>query len=571
MKIQRHLLVTVFLSIIIPFIGFSQNKSVENKGSLVPNITTSEINTLESPVEGLRVFDTEKKAYYIYTGSKWKKVSKSNKSEIKVDGVLFEIRDQYDVPVFTITEDGVRFYVKEYSAKGVSGGFAVGQYSSLKGTPDTTLFFVSSDSARIYTKPPSKGVSGGFAVGQYGSLKGNVDTYMHLTDNNYFIGHNAGTSNSTGLYNLFLGYESGMTTNTGSENIFLGYKSGHLNQSGNRNVFLGHASGYNNISGEYNVAIGDSAFYSSQTGHYNVVIGYRAGYTSTNSHNNTFVGAGAGKLSAGLSNTFIGNSSGLYNENGTNNVALGITAGLFSSGDNNVFIGGSAGFGSGGGAGSGNIFIGAKAGYSATGDNQLIIENSNSSTPLLFGNFSTDLVGINDAVPTAYLHIKQVASGEEGLAIENDTGGGSDIWAWEIGTNDLALYYNGVYKGAWDDLDGAYTSVSDKRLKDNIKEVSNVLNKVNKLKVVEYYFKDDNKRDKKSVGLIAQDVEKIFPSIVSKPEEKGNAFYSMNYSGFGVIAIKAIQEQQTQIEALGAENKELRKEIQEIRTLLEKK
>ena len=51
---------------------------------------------------------------------------------------------------------------------------------------------VTFDSTRIYTNSPiGKGVSGGFAVGQYGTLKGESD-FMHMTTENYFIGLESG-------------------------------------------------------------------------------------------------------------------------------------------------------------------------------------------------------------------------------------------------------------------------------------------------------------------------------------------------------------------------------------------
>src|SRR5438034_169841 len=50
--------------------------------------------------------------------------------------------------------------------------------------------------------------------------------------------------------------------------------------------------------------------------------------------------------------------------------------------------------------GSGNVFLGKQAGYGETGSNKLYIENStNTTTPLLYGDFSTRQLSIN-AKPT---------------------------------------------------------------------------------------------------------------------------------------------------------------------------
>ena len=48
--------------------------------------------------------------------------------------------------------------------------------------------------------------------------------------------------------------------------------------------------------------------------------------------------------------------------------------------------------------GTDNIFIGYQAGYNETGSNKLYISNSNTSNPLIYGDFSTGKVTINDVL-----------------------------------------------------------------------------------------------------------------------------------------------------------------------------
>jgi len=48
--------------------------------------------------------------------------------------------------------------------------------------------------------------------------------------------------------------------------------------------------------------------------------------------------------------------------------------------------------------GSGNIGLGYNAGYSETGSNKLYIDNSNTSSPLIGGDLSSNFVGINQAI-----------------------------------------------------------------------------------------------------------------------------------------------------------------------------
>ncbi len=103
-----------------------------------------------------------------------------------------------------------------------------------------------------------------------------------------------------------------------------------------------------------------------------------------------------------------------------------------------------------------------------------------------------------------------------------------------------------------------YTTVSDKRLKENIKNLDLVLPKLEKLQAVQYDLlarKVEKGKEhpntnllKNRIGLIAQDVEEVFPSIVVVDEETG--YYGVNYMELIPILIEAIKEQQLQINEL---------------------
>lgn len=138
---------------------------------------------------------------------------------------------------------------------------------------------------------------------------------------------------------------------------------------------------------------------------------------------------------------------------------------------------------------------------------------------------------------------------------------------WEIHVNNgitnlgtMALYSAGTFVGSFSSTTGAYTSISDQKLKKNIRPLENSINKVLALKPAQYQFINSKVNNEYSIGFIAQDVEPIFPELVSKNTlPDGKDVYTMDYSGFGVIAIKAIQEQQTMIQDLQNENSHLKK------------
>jgi hypothetical protein len=92
------------------------------------------------------------------------------------------------------------------------------------------------------------------------------------------------------------------------------------------------------------------------------------------------------------------------------------------------------------------------------------------------------------------------------------------------------------------------TSTSDENLKENVVEISDALNTVMKLKGVEYNWKDTSE---KGMGLIAQDVEKILPYLVSE-NENGKSVMYQNMVG---LLIEAIKELKREIDTLKGDNK----------------
>jgi hypothetical protein len=87
-----------------------------------------------------------------------------------------------------------------------------------------------------------------------------------------------------------------------------------------------------------------------------------------------------------------------------------------------------------------------------------------------------------------------------------------------------------------------FNSTSDINLKENIRPIEDPLNKVLQLNGVEFDWKDNQQS---SIGVIAQELEKVFPSLVKTAENK-----SVNYNGLIGVLVEAVKEQQKQIEEL---------------------
>lgn len=185
---------------------------------------------------------------------------------------------------------------------------------------------------------------------------------------------------------------------------------------------------------------------------------------------------------------------------------------------------------------------------------------------------STGNVGINGTNngPSALKVFQQ----DIGLSIEKTSNGRR----WDFQVNDLGnlVLYNdvlgGVPAGTFQANSGIYTP-SDRRLKKEIAAIPmGVLNKLMQLQPVSYYYKMEKDPAKRTLGFIAQDVQVFFPELVGESQARdGNESYlSLNYAGFGILAIKAIQEQQQQIEALKAENEALRKRMESFEARLQR-
>ena len=101
-----------------------------------------------------------------------------------------------------------------------------------------------------------------------------------------------------------------------------------------------------------------------------------------------------------------------------------------------------------------------------------------------------------------------------------------------------------------------YSTSSDYRLKENIRPLENGLERLNQLNPVKFDWK---KTGISSEGFIAHEVDEIFGDAVSGKKD-GKAMQGMDYGRITPLLVKAIQEQQEQIDALQSEINKLKGE-----------
>ncbi len=239
-------------------------------------------------------------------------------------------------------------------------------------------------------------------------------------------------------------------------------------------------------------------------GSYNVMVGYGAGY-HCNGASNIYIGTYAGGNVLGRNgdgdayhNTMIGVSAGRFDTLGYDNTYLGYRAGEYSKGHDNVFIG-------------------QYAGRNEKGSYKLYIDVTETTSPLIWGDFLTDKVQIN---------------------------------------GDLVVT-------------GNFTSPSDSRLKKDISPLPGVLEKVVSLQPVTYHW--DRSRypvpageDRLQIGVVAQQVEKLFPELVRTTSD---GYLSVDYMKLSVVLLKALQEQQALIQR---QESDLQRQVREMEKLKEK-
>ena len=121
------------------------------------------------------------------------------------------------------------------------------------------------------------------------------------------------------------------------------------------------------------------------------------------------------------------------------------------------------------------------------------------------------------------------------------------------------VYHNSSVKitGTQVDASGGFYEQSDERLKTIVKPISVNLEKLAKLRKVYFYWKEaPSEKDKvRQLGLIAQDVQKIYPELVSTDDETG--ILSLAYDKMSVVALEGI-------DILYQENKELKDRITQL-------
>ena len=111
-------------------------------------------------------------------------------------------------------------------------------------------------------------------------------------------------------------------------------------------------------------------------------------------------------------------------------------------------------------------------------------------------------------------------------------------------------YFNGSMTAT-----GTITAQSDRRLKQNIKPLTGTLSKLDQLRGVSFEWNKvstsmGHKEGEKGIGMIAQELQKVYPELVVASKNEHQDYLSIDYMKFTAVLLQAIKEQQKEIEEL---------------------
>ncbi len=343
----------------------------------------------------------------------------------------------------------------------------------------------------------------------------------------------------------------GLNTNaSGDQSIALGY---YTSMKGSNSIGIG-----NNANSEVSnaIAIGTNASVLRGNG---IAIGNNAYSGATNStlYGDNAVAIGSGAKMGNDYGVAIGNNSGHTNK-GTYGVAIGYNACQNVTGSNKICIGANSGpFADSDWAKDDveRVFIGSKSKYNGA---PAVLEVFNDP----YGKMSyrdnddwgvnTTGVVVNGNLIVKGLIYSVIPKAKDGYdccstGLHGRSGGQMESFGLP---HQLTGYFG-------NDFVGVNTQIrSDRRLKYIGKEFNSGLDKIRQLKVFNYTFKKDEAKEPR-VGVIAQDLQKVFPDAVKKGAD---GFLTIRMEDMFYAVINAIKELDARVTALEKENQVLKEQ-----------
>ena len=433
-----------------------------------------------------------------------------------------------------------------------------------------------------------------------GSLGNNTTGGTNIAMGNYALG-----ANTTGAGNIALGSSALNKTTTANRNIAIGPLTLYQSIGGEDNIAIGYHAlkGKDNTSsqntaniaiGSYamqnvlkdvnnnypdnNVAIGHGSANNLTKGSHNTALGSGTLQGITTQQDNTVVGYRAGQNIYGGQNTVIGANSMWKSRSAAGNTAVGYGALIGAVGNdaisplgpssNNTAIGYRACAYV---AGSNKTCIGANSG---PGNNSELAKSTNTDNVLFLGTYDTTVYIPGNLVVAGDVILGSSESSTTLLRVSSGYGKAMII-PWKRadlkaefhwyddgqdgtrgGKHNPNLIQPGDHYNWFEKYKNVWSLVSDRRLKNVGKENTDGLAKLRQLKIYNYTFKKDKDKTPQ-VGVIAQDLQKVFPNAVKKAAD---GFLRIRLEDMFYAVINAIKELDTRVTRLEKENQMLKQQ-----------
>jgi hypothetical protein len=369
------------------------------------------------------------------------------------------------------------------------------------------------------------------------------------------------TSGASGVSGVPVGRGGGNV----STNTAVGASALAANEAGGtNNTAVGYQALDANTTGDQNTAVGDSALGANVTGNNNTAMGYQALLANTGNAN-TAVGHSAAKtLTSGGDNSAFGLQALRDTTTGSSNTALGVQAlAANTTASNNTAIGRLALAAN--TTGAENVALG----YQALNSNTTPPENTAVGYRALYANTTGEG---NTAV--GHQACDNITTGHSGVYVGVNTKASAVGALWEVvvggnifstitgkgdSTGFIAPGGNGaVYQG---NNSSSWATTSDQRLKKNIVDNTEGLEKINSIQVRNFEYRlpeevtelDPSCAVQKTgvqLGVIAQELRQVCPDCI---REESTGVLSVDSDNVFWHMVNAIQELSAQVTALQAE------------------
>lgn len=457
---------------------------------------------------------------------------------------------------------------------GGAGNFAYGEYSVVSGGSENQTGYLLNGVLKGQFNTVSGGktnqaegafttISGGSAnqaTGDYATIGGGGDDSSttstadgHTASGNYSTIGGGITNKASNIYSTVSGggwntaSGANSTVSGGSENTASGTRA--TVAGGFQNKAIGISSTVNG--GQQNTA---EQYYSTVAGGVlNEIFADSSSDDSSNTisggwQNKIIAGSSASVISGGSNNSITGRNSGVLS--GHANIVLADSSAILGGTDN--LLAGIYNFG------AGRFMQTKKDRIFAFGWSESAIEFNTSYSFMIYAWYTG--LGMTNPDQTKRLHVagpvlidnRNKGPGTTNYSVVALTVQGRSSSNIAVFTNSSGLP---VAKIA---ADGTYYPPSDIRLKKNIEPIPNALKRVSQLQGVNYGWKDASSGTGLQMGLIAQDVEKIFPEVVSTDEQ---GYKSLAYSNLVAALTEAIKELKNEVDHLKEENKQFKEQI----------